>query len=822
MATKDKEKSDIVVALTPRQSQAWLLLMDKKKDSKVMYGGAKGGGKMARLSSKIVTPFGISTMGEMRIGSQVSNPDGTVARVIAVHPQGVKDIYRVTFDDGASCEVGLEHLWCVRTVGHTRFRKRPVEDRPTPWKLAATQELMEGVKRGKRYLIPLTKPVEFTVPLARKETSLPLHPYFLGVVLGDGHIGDSQIGVTCADPGIIARLENLGYSPCRVDTREGNKAKGYFYSGHKDAIAFLGLTGMRAGTKFIPSQYLLAPVADRLELLRGLMDTDGYADKRGHASYCSISERLAKDVQWLAWSLGYKANITSKIPWYRYEGVRKQGQRAYNVWIKGDNQAQIFSLPRKAALAAAPWNNGLGSRTRKIVSIAFSCRDECQCITVDNPNGLYLTDDFIVTHNSFLFCWWVFEWSKYLTELFQLPPAPNPLPLGFIGRKQGIDFMKTTMESWKKFIPYQYYTVREQAKEIILFGGAAKIFYGGLDDRENINKFNSMELAFIGVDQAEETNRSDVDVLQASLRLTCNGVVPPYKELYTANPAECWLKQDFIDEKRPGYDYVPALPTDNPHLPMQYVQRLRDTFKYSPQLLSAYLEGDWKGVTGNYQLITSVMLSQLLGIKRHLPQVRRAIGCDPSLGGDECVTYVIENGTVVDEAILMGERDADKVAARIAGLAIRWRVEDIGIDSVGIGGEIIYALRRLLPKANIISISSAERSGNDKFGNKRTELWWNALELVQDKHVGYPEDEELRKQITAVKFKPPSAEGWIILEPKNKTKDQIGRSPDRADAWVYGLWALRNAPIVKAQGKWDDLQGRDCGVGTAVGSAMCA
>lgn len=423
---------------------------------------------------------------------------------------------------------------------------------------------------------------------------------------------------------------------------------------------------------------------------------------------------------------------------------------------------------------------------------------------------------------SFLFCWWVLEWSKYLTELFGLFPAPNPLPLGFIGRKQGVDFVKTTLETWKKLIPYQYYTIREQAKEIILFGGASKLFYGGLDDRENINKFNSMELAFIGVDQAEETVRSDIDVLQAALRLTCRGITPPYKELYTANPADCWLKQDFIESPRSGYHYVPALPTDNEHLPAGYVARLRDAFKYSPQLLAAYLDGDWSGVQGNYILITGNMLSALRDIKRHIPETRRAAGCDPSLGGDECVTYILENGRIVDQVIMVGERDTDKAAARIASVMIKWQTDVIGIDSVGIGGEIIYALRRLLPKAEIKSISSAEKAGTEKFGNKRTELWWYALEQVQEKNVAYPEDEELRRQITAVKFKPPSAEGWIILEPKNKTKDNISRSPDRADAWVYGLWALKDARPLKAKSRWDRSFNRNETVETMVESAMCA
>jgi len=77
--------------------------------SRILYGGARGGAQT--LDSLILTPFGFRRMGDIAIGDQINNPDGSIARVIGVYPQGKKDIYEVTFIDGAKTKVTLDHLW---------------------------------------------------------------------------------------------------------------------------------------------------------------------------------------------------------------------------------------------------------------------------------------------------------------------------------------------------------------------------------------------------------------------------------------------------------------------------------------------------------------------------------------------------------------------------------------------------------------------------------------------------------------------------------------------------------------------------------------
>jgi hypothetical protein len=390
---------------------------------------------------------------------------------------------------------------------------------------------------------------------------------------------------------------------------------------------------------------------------------------------------------------------------------------------------------------------------------------------------------------SFFLSCWLLAWCKHLVQLFNLSPSANPLPVGFIGRKQSVDFNRTTLETFKRVIPAQHYELREQDQEII-FWNRVKVFYGGLDNQDRIRKFNSAEFAFFALDQAEETERTDVDVLMASLRLKHNGIQPAYKQLYTANPADCWLKEDFIDNLQPRCHYIPALYTENPHLPSSYGDILTQAFRYNEAVLRAYKDGDWYALEASTSLISSRMLNELKEI-HHLPlDIRRIIACDPSLGGDECVIYAMENGAITEQLILH-ERDTMKIVGHIIAMSARLRIPNFAIDTIGIGQGITDRLRELRPSANVNGINSAESARDEeRFANRRAEMWFTVMKRIQDHAIPYPMDEELRNQLTAMRFKIVNSNGKVQLEPKVDTKKRIGRSPDRADAFVMGLWAI--------------------------------
>ena len=162
----------------------------------------------------------------------------------------------------------------------------------------------------------------------------------------------------------------------------------------------------------------------------------------------------------------------------------------------------------------------------------------------------------------------------------------------------------------------------------IIIDNRVKIHTGGLDNRETVNKFNSAEYAFFCIDQAEETTQDDISLLRAATfgRLVVNGKPIDGKGLFTANPRECWLKDEFIDNPKSTRKFVPALPTDNPHCTQKYIDNLKDAFKHRPELLKAYLLGDWSALAAANQVILGSWVERAMNLPSIL--VGKIISCD--------------------------------------------------------------------------------------------------------------------------------------------------------------------------------------------------
>ncbi|MFA6018491.1 MAG: LAGLIDADG family homing endonuclease [Patescibacteria group bacterium] len=597
-----ENKKEIKIHWQPHPGAQTLCLEEEEIDEK-LFGGGRGGGKLQPLDSVVYTPFGPKKMGDMQLGDAVSCPDGTVARVIAVYPQGVVDVYRVTFEDGSSCEVGLEHLWVVRNPKKIRFGKREKGDRATRWEVVTTAGMMKRLERHS-LCIPLTAPVEFTVTSKNSQTRWPIHPYVLGAFLGDGHIGEHQLKLTSADPEIAEQVSLFGFLPIFTWSPSGSKAVDYSY-GTAALLPFkrLGLSGKRSWEKFIPKRYFITPLKMRWELLRGLLDTDGYADSRGHSSFTTTSQQLAQDVQRLSWSLGFKANITSKIPSFRYKGERKKGRLAYTVWIKGQSHEDMFSIPRKKARAEQPYNGKTGGeRGRLITSVRFSRRAEAQCIKISNPSGLYLTDDFIVTHNTDTGQIWLVH-PKYIS---------NPRYRGLVVRRQATD-----LSDWIDRAKWMYQPLKAEftgSPAEIRFPSGAIIRTGHLGDKDAYTKYQGHEYQRQLMEEASHIPSEDLYERWVS---SCRSTVPGLeaRTMLTSNSdgnGRVWLKKRFRIGSEDGVPfetqngkrrlYVPSTVRDNPTLMndgkyLAWLESLSD-----PELKESWLNGSWDafGIKGSY------------------------------------------------------------------------------------------------------------------------------------------------------------------------------------------------------------------------------
>jgi PBSX family phage terminase large subunit len=394
---------------------------------------------------------------------------------------------------------------------------------------------------------------------------------------------------------------------------------------------------------------------------------------------------------------------------------------------------------------------------------------------------------------SYFGCIWMFWKCCELIKKYNLKPTKFPPPVGFMGRKQSVDFSDTTLESWKSTIPLDQYELKAADKEIII-RNTVKVQYSGFDTGETVKRFNSAEYVYAFVDQAEEMTRDDYGLLRGTLRRKIKKQQPKYKILLTANPSMCWLKDDFINTPHSGNRFVQALPSDNPFLATGYVSNLREAFRHRPELIKAYVEGDWDIMVGSDIVIKPSWVRQAVDRKLHTPSTKRLVSCDPArFGDDETVIYVFEGPKVIDQMIY-GQKSTMETAGELLRLQKKYNAKLIVVDGIGIGAGICDRLREL--KAPLLEINSGSKASTEdketKYVNRRAEMIWEAGEMFSKDEVTLPiGDQELINQLSNIKYMM-SSNGKIKIESKDDIKERTsGKSPDRADAFVMGLHGLQ-------------------------------
>ncbi|NJM39390.1 MAG: hypothetical protein HC853_00780, partial [Anaerolineae bacterium] len=362
-----------------------------------------GAGKAQPLTAKILTPVGWKEMGDIRVGDDVIAGDGTVTKVRGVYPQDVKPIYRVTCSDGSRTECCDDHLWLTfsyrercQAINAKRFGKNWACAKPKVRTLSDIRRSLYDTCGAKNHLIPQVGSVQF----AAQPTLIS--PYLLGVLLGDGTLSKSDIGITSADPQIIAECSKELPSGARftVAKPQGNRCPTYYITTQavQPSLIRLGLLGKRSYDKFVPDSFKFNTADVRLAVLQGLMDTDGTVSRKGHSTYFDTSsERLASDVQFLVESLGGLATTSIQTKHYRYKNERKKGAPCYHVTISMPPHLVPFRLERKTARFKPKTKY---PPRRFITDVNYVGDKPAQCIAVAHPSQLYVTDDFIVTHNT--------------------------------------------------------------------------------------------------------------------------------------------------------------------------------------------------------------------------------------------------------------------------------------------------------------------------------------------------------------------------------------------------------------------------------------
>ena len=369
-------------------------IVDNCEDRAVIQ-ACTGAGKRLSLDTDILTPDGFKKLRDIHTGDIIFDEDGNPTTVLDESPIVLTDEYQITFQDGTSIKCCKDHLWKY-AISNRQF------DLNRCMVTSTEQMLNIGVIKHRRngrniyqMAIPVNKPIQF------KKRKLFLHPYLLGLLLGNGEFSQSTISFTNVEEDIINRLQELikpfgGFKQRagldqiqyffynRPDDKPGeNEFKNYIYSTFK----FCKSIG-----KFIPKEYLLSSVEDRLELARGLIDTDGNINEKGHIRFCTVSPQLRDDFIFLIRSLGYRTSIRIDI---------RKNNPVYNIYIHGCDDKLFSSKKHKQRFANRTWHKNHRYDILKIVDIKkLSTKSEMKCLTVDSPQHTYICENFIVTHNT--------------------------------------------------------------------------------------------------------------------------------------------------------------------------------------------------------------------------------------------------------------------------------------------------------------------------------------------------------------------------------------------------------------------------------------
>jgi intein/homing endonuclease len=347
-------------------------------------------GKAQPGYSLIRVPGGWKTMYEIAPGDLVITPNNKTSTVLNKYNHTDKPIYEITLLDDRVVHCCEDHLWSV------------YKNKSKNMEVLSTKQIIQENRllQEKRIYLPLTSAISDT-----HKTHI-IHPYVLGILLGDGGITSGSVMVSSADEEIINRVQELLPELCSIthaskydyritDSRQGKNLI-------TDELRRLGLMGLGSHDKFIPEEYMFDSLENKLQLLQGLLDSDGNIEISGKIEFSSTSKKLMDAFAELVYSIGGSITISSRTTQYTHNNERRLGRVSYRgrvSRIPWSIKTQLFYVGRKKArIKEGKWDS-LGKIPIK--SIEKIENDDCFCIEIDSEDKLYLTDSYIVTHNTF-------------------------------------------------------------------------------------------------------------------------------------------------------------------------------------------------------------------------------------------------------------------------------------------------------------------------------------------------------------------------------------------------------------------------------------
>lgn len=724
-----------------------------------------GTGKIQCNQTLTPTTQGNRLWSDIEPGDEVFGSDGAPTLVTAKYPHHNWPFYKVTFDDGSFAMAGPEHLWNVR--GRQERRKKV-----SGWRTMSTEDIMEaGVKRkngasmARQWEIPAQGPAQF------EEREVDIHPYLLGVWIGDG---TRQLPEFCKPhEEVVDKVRSFGYE---VSTKANGTQRRALNVSHLFRAEPLIEKGSHE--RYIPDDYKFNTVANRMALFEGLCDTDGEVQKSGAIGYGTTSKQLAEDVVWLARSLGCKAMLQPAVkrPFYTHNGERMQGRDFYRVTINAPFNPFTIKHRREAFKPSEHRYT-----VRWIDSIEFSHYGEGHCISVAAEDNLYLTKDFIVTHNTTTMAWAMLHTLTFSGSSKVICTAPAAGTL-FDGLMAELKMWITKLpEALQELFEVTNDHIRVKAMPTEAFVSART---SSSDKPEALAGIHAARVLLV-VDEASGVPEDVFKAARGSMS-TSNATT-----VLIGNPTR--NSGYFFDTHHVLKDWWECMHIScigNPNVDPDFIEEVRthygeDSTEFRIRVLGEFPKDDGSSFIARESVMAA--MEREFEVPDETPEVW---GLDVARGGGDRVALCRRRGVVVPEINAWRGKDLMGTVGVVKALWDQTKSSDrpveILVDAIGMGAGVADRLIELgLPA---VAVNVSEGVGMMGQGVRmRDELWFRGKMMLTENGVSLPYDEELASELCT-----PTAEymsnGRLKVEGKREMKRRGYQSPDKADAFLLTLY----------------------------------
>lgn len=742
-----------------------------------------GTGKRLAIDTPIPTPFGWTLMGDLRVGDQVLDEAGNPCRVTWVSPiLSDRPCALMSFSDGSSLVADDEHQWATLTFRDRHNLKNykadrgylKVDDWRDHWDIARVMTTAEMAESLRTPYGQLAHSIPTCRPLRLPDADLPVPPYTLGAWLGDG---------TSAAGTLTAAWADVDHLQSRIES-EGWKTRVRPNKDRAPTLSVYGLVGplRSAGVlsnKHIPPAYLRASFAQRLELLRGLMDTDGFVESHGAHGQVGLDvtcEALARGAAELVRTFGWKV------------ALRKGTATLYGVEIGPKYRLtwrpnlSCFRLPRKADAWSPPGAQSSRSTIRTVTAIERVPSVPTRCIAVDSPRSLYLAgESFIPTHNTTVAAWAVLWWLCSFDNAKVPATAPTEHQLS--------DLLWSEMATWIQAGDLGTDWLHWTATRLAAKRSPRTIFAVArtASTVEALAGFHAERLLFV-VDEA--SGLADEMFMPVQGALSTEGA----RLLLIGNPTrgDGFFAKRFTGEDDPRWHTQTVNAENVRRVSKESIKAWADEYgadsdEYRVRVLGLPPVGEATG------FIRGELVAEARKRPPAEPEGRLEIGVDVARYGTDRSAVVLRRGWSIVHYDTRRKFSNPQVAAWVMELVSEFRSHGgerpiVRVDDTGVGGGVTDLLRQAARDNDFVVMPmNFGAAADDKHYENASGTWWANVRKLLLAGMPLPDDDDLCRQLTDRAYSM-TMRGKVKLEDKDHMRARGVPSPDLADAFVMAFF----------------------------------